>query len=150
MEVLRKLKLQNSGSEFVLPRISNWDKGEQARELRMFLTGLRLPAVRFHDLRGDMGHPPAQQGRHPCQGDNDGGLAGFEDNADLCAKGGRRSSRGDRLPGFTQPLTSAGGSGFKVAVDGEEQSLPFLLIKNEHEKLQKHPCSQKYLTSTLF
>ena len=51
MEILRELKLQNSGSEFVLPRISNWDKGEQARELRMFLTGLRLPAVRFHDLR---------------------------------------------------------------------------------------------------
>ena len=51
MEVLRELKLQNSGSEFVLPRISKWDKGEQARELRMFLTGLRLPSVRFHDLR---------------------------------------------------------------------------------------------------
>ena len=50
-EVLRELKLQNSDSEFVLPRISKWDKGEQARELKMFLMGLGLPTIRFHDLR---------------------------------------------------------------------------------------------------
>ena len=38
-------------SNFVLPRIDKWDRGEQARELRMFLAGLGLPQVRFHDLR---------------------------------------------------------------------------------------------------
>jgi integrase len=38
-------------SAFVLPRIDKWDKGEQARELRMFLQGLGLPRIRFHDLR---------------------------------------------------------------------------------------------------
>ena len=52
MELLRELKLKNSESNpFVLPRISKWDKGEQARELRMFLAGLELPSIRFHDLR---------------------------------------------------------------------------------------------------
>ena len=52
MEILHELKLQNSESNpFVLPRISKWDKGEQARELRMFLSGLGLPSIRFHDLR---------------------------------------------------------------------------------------------------
>ena len=52
MEVLRELKLKNSESNpFVLPRMHKWDKGEQARELRMFLSGLGLPTIRFHDLR---------------------------------------------------------------------------------------------------
>ena len=35
----------------MLPRIDKWDKGEQARELRMFLQGIGLPVIRFHDLR---------------------------------------------------------------------------------------------------
>jgi integrase len=44
--------MKNSAhSEFVLPRIRAWDKGDQARELRMFLMGMGLPAIRFHDLR---------------------------------------------------------------------------------------------------
>jgi len=49
--ILAELKLKNSDSKFVLPRIDKWDRGEQARELRMFLMGLGLPVVRFHDLR---------------------------------------------------------------------------------------------------
>lgn len=48
--LLKELKLQ-SADEFVLPRIARWSKGEQARELRMFLEGMGLPRVRFHDLR---------------------------------------------------------------------------------------------------
>ena len=57
MEFLRELKLQSPSlspspeSDFVLPRIAKWDKGEQARELRKFLVGLGLPVIRFHDLR---------------------------------------------------------------------------------------------------
>ena len=53
MELLGEWKLQSPAPEsgFVLPRISKWEKGEQARELRMFLSGLGLPAIRFHDLR---------------------------------------------------------------------------------------------------
>ncbi len=50
LPVLQQLKLQKDSS-FVLPRIDKWDDGEQARELRMFLIGLGLPPVRFHDLR---------------------------------------------------------------------------------------------------
>lgn len=49
--ILKELKLKGSDSNFVLPRIDKWDKGEQARELRMFLMGLGLPKIRFHDLR---------------------------------------------------------------------------------------------------
>ena len=49
--ILKEIKLKGSDSNYVLPRIDKWDKGEQARELRMFLTGLGLPRIRFHDLR---------------------------------------------------------------------------------------------------
>ncbi|MBF0313360.1 MAG: site-specific integrase [Oligoflexia bacterium] len=49
--MLKAMKLQGSDYPFVLPRIDKWDKGEQARELRMFLLGLGLPQIRFHDLR---------------------------------------------------------------------------------------------------
>ena len=48
---LKKLKLENADSHYVLPRISKWDKGEQARELRLFLRSIGLPELRFHDLR---------------------------------------------------------------------------------------------------
>ena len=51
MELLRELKLQSPESDFVLPRISKWDKGDQARDLRMFLAGMGIPPIRFHDLR---------------------------------------------------------------------------------------------------
>lgn len=51
LTILRELKLHNNDSPFVLPRLRKWDKGEQARELRLFLMGLGLPPVRFHDLR---------------------------------------------------------------------------------------------------
>jgi integrase len=49
--VLKELKLKSTDSTFVLPRIDQWDSGYQAAALRMFLTGLGLPVVRFHDLR---------------------------------------------------------------------------------------------------
>lgn len=51
LPVLTELKLQSGGSDFVLPRMSKWDKGEQARELRFFLKAIGLPEIRFHDLR---------------------------------------------------------------------------------------------------
>ena len=49
--LLEQLKTQQNDSTFVLPRLDKWDKGEQARDLRMFLSGVGLPQVRFHDLR---------------------------------------------------------------------------------------------------
>ncbi|WP_415061289.1 tyrosine-type recombinase/integrase [Bdellovibrio sp.] len=51
LPTLKELKLQSAGSDFVLPRLSKWDKGEQARELRFLLASLGLPQIRFHDLR---------------------------------------------------------------------------------------------------
>lgn len=51
LEILRILKLRSFDSTFLLPGIDKWDRGEQARELRMFLQGLGLPRIRFHDLR---------------------------------------------------------------------------------------------------
>ena len=50
MVLLREMKLR-SVDNFVLPRIPEWAKGEQARQLRLFLAGLGLPRIRFHDLR---------------------------------------------------------------------------------------------------
>lgn len=49
--ILKELRLQNPEPNFVLPRSRHWDKGEQARCLRMFLMGIGLPPIRFHDLR---------------------------------------------------------------------------------------------------
>jgi len=48
---LKELKLQTAETGFVLPRHSDWEKGEQARALRTFLVGMGLPPMRFHDLR---------------------------------------------------------------------------------------------------
>ena len=50
-EILRELQKQDVNPPFVLPRIDKWERNEQARELRMFLMGLGLPRIRFHDLR---------------------------------------------------------------------------------------------------
>ena len=51
--VLKSLenKAPSNPEDFVLPRLNKWTKGEQSRELRMFLMGLDLPMIRFHDLR---------------------------------------------------------------------------------------------------
>ena len=46
-----KLSIKTGDTHFALPRMRKWDKGEQARELRMFLMSVGLPMIRFHDLR---------------------------------------------------------------------------------------------------
>jgi integrase len=51
LTLFKELKLKSKDSVFVLPRINRWDIGQQAEALRMFLIGLGLPPVRFHDLR---------------------------------------------------------------------------------------------------
>ena len=51
MPLMRRLKLQTGETGFVLPRVDDWDRGEQARVLRTFLAGMRQPPIRFHDLR---------------------------------------------------------------------------------------------------
>ncbi|HXH32214.1 MAG TPA: tyrosine-type recombinase/integrase [Bacteriovoracaceae bacterium] len=51
IELLKEIKNQNPDTKFVLPMLEKWDKGEQAREQRIFLMALGLPKIRFHDLR---------------------------------------------------------------------------------------------------
>ena len=51
LPILRELKLNSGGSDFVLPRLYHWEQGEQAKHLRLFLKSIGLPEVRFHDLR---------------------------------------------------------------------------------------------------
>ena len=53
--VINKLKKANPDAcnpdDFVLPQIPAWKQGDAAKELRAFLQGCGLPAIRFHDLR---------------------------------------------------------------------------------------------------
>ncbi len=49
---LKERKLQEaSKNEFVLPRLAEWDHGEQARVTREFCEGIGITSVKFHDLR---------------------------------------------------------------------------------------------------
>jgi len=45
------LKNKATDSSFVLPRFSEWDRGEQSKVLRGFLLGIGLPSIKFHALR---------------------------------------------------------------------------------------------------
>lgn len=49
--LLTELKKTSDIESFVLPRLPGWNKGEQAKYLRCFLTSIGLPPIRFHDLR---------------------------------------------------------------------------------------------------
>ena len=49
--LLSELKASAGGREHVLPRFRDWNKGEQARILRAFCSGVGLPSIRFHALR---------------------------------------------------------------------------------------------------
>ena len=46
----RRLK-HGAESEFILPRLSEWTTGEQARVTREFCQGIGVTDIRFHDLR---------------------------------------------------------------------------------------------------
>lgn len=63
--LLEELKLSTYQTAFVLPRLGRWSKGEQARELRMFLIGINLPAIRFHDLRATWATQMLSKGIEP-------------------------------------------------------------------------------------
>ena len=49
--LLKELKLQAGKRNHVLPRLTGWEKGSQAKVLRQFCIGLGLPSVKFHTLR---------------------------------------------------------------------------------------------------
>jgi integrase len=48
---LEELKLKSNGREHVLPRLWEWDQGEQAKILKNFCEEIGITPVKFHDLR---------------------------------------------------------------------------------------------------
>jgi len=48
---LKELKLKSGDCEYVLPRMWEWERGDQARITREFCAGLKITSVKFHDLR---------------------------------------------------------------------------------------------------
>ena len=49
--LLVELKNFTGTTSWVLPRLVEWDRGEQAKPLRQFLKDIGLPSVKFHTLR---------------------------------------------------------------------------------------------------
>lgn len=48
---LEELKAKSGAAEFVLPRMWEWDQGEQAKLLKQFCQEIGVTPVKFHDLR---------------------------------------------------------------------------------------------------
>ncbi len=48
---LEELKAKTDNSEFVLPRLWEWEQGDQAKVLKNFCTEIGITPVKFHDLR---------------------------------------------------------------------------------------------------
>lgn len=48
---LEELKLKSGGNPYVLPRLWEWDQGEQAKILKNFCEEISITPVKFHDLR---------------------------------------------------------------------------------------------------
>ena len=51
LQFLRELKLKCGNAEHVLPRLSEWENGEQALVTRGFCRAIGITPVKFHDLR---------------------------------------------------------------------------------------------------
>lgn len=49
--LLVELKSLTGSTQWVLPRLTEWMRGEQAKPLRVFLKEISLPSVKFHTLR---------------------------------------------------------------------------------------------------
>lgn len=48
---LSELKLVTGSSDFVLPRLSEWDQGQQGQVTKDFCRGMGITPIKFHDLR---------------------------------------------------------------------------------------------------
>jgi integrase len=67
MAILKMLKVDSAGREPVLPRLTGWEKGIQAKELRKFLVLAKLPSVKFHTLRACFATQLIRNGVPPIQ-----------------------------------------------------------------------------------
>ncbi len=50
-KLLRELRTITGRTPHILPRFTDWSRGEQARILRKFCEGVGLPSIKFHALR---------------------------------------------------------------------------------------------------
>ncbi len=48
---LKELKLSRGNEEFVLPRLTEWERGDAAKVTKAFCRSLKIMDIRFHDLR---------------------------------------------------------------------------------------------------
>lgn len=67
LPLLQELKLRSAESDFVLPRMGRWDRGEQAHDLRLFLKSNGLPEVNFHNLRASWATMMLNRGADPAR-----------------------------------------------------------------------------------
>jgi len=65
--LLKELKLQAGSRKEVLPRLTYWEKGGQAKVLRKFCQGIGLPSIKFHTLRACFATQLIRQGVPPIQ-----------------------------------------------------------------------------------
>ncbi len=63
--IILELLATNLDSDFLLPRLPGWNKGNQAKTLRTFLISTGLPSVKFHTLRACFATLLLQQGKAP-------------------------------------------------------------------------------------
>ncbi len=64
---LKDLKEHSGDRREVLPRLSRWDHGDQARRLREFCIGIGLPSIKFHTLRACFATQLIRNGVPPIQ-----------------------------------------------------------------------------------
>ncbi len=65
--LLKELKLKSGTRKEVLPRLSRWEVGGQAKILRGFCNGIGLPSIKFHTLRACFATQLIRQGVPPIQ-----------------------------------------------------------------------------------
>lgn len=65
--LLGELKGVTGNETFVLPRLTEWKRGGQARELRKFCVGIGLPSIKFHTLRACFATQLIRNGIPPIQ-----------------------------------------------------------------------------------
>jgi integrase len=65
--LLGELKGVTGNETHVLPRITEWKRGGQARELRKFCVGIGLPSIKFHTLRACFATQLIRNGIPPIQ-----------------------------------------------------------------------------------
>ena len=51
LQYLKELKLERGGEEFVLPRLTEWERGCAAKVKKAFCKSIGVTDIRFHDLR---------------------------------------------------------------------------------------------------